>query len=244
MCEVLYEDNHLLIVVKPPNLLTQGDETGDMCLLDKMKRYIGEKYQKPGAVYLGCVHRLDRPVGGLVAIARTGKAAARLSEQLRTHEMRRDYLTVVRGAAIAEGGTLTDWLLKDEAGGSVACVPEGMPGAQRATLGWRRLAADAAADTALLHISLETGRKHQIRVQLAHAGHPIVQDLRYGAGAPGEPIALWGAALSLTHPTRRERMTFVSRPQGKAFAPYGAQVDAYLAGAAAAQPPTETISEP
>lgn len=244
MCNVVYEDNHLLIVEKPPNLLTQGDKTGDECLLDKMKRYIAEKYHKPGDVYLGCVHRLDRPVGGLVAIARTGKAAARLSEQLRAHEMRREYLAVVRGAAIAEGGTLTDWLLKDEASGSVACVPAGTAGAQQAMLSWRRLAADTAGDTALLHLSLETGRKHQIRVQLAHAGHPIVQDLRYGGGAPGEPIALWGAALTLTHPTKRERMTFVSRPQGKAFAAYGAPVDAFLAAAGGAPNPAINPNEP
>ena len=101
MCNVVYEDNHLLIVEKPPNLLTQGDATGDVCLLDAMKQYVKEKYAKPGDVYLGCVHRLDRPVGGLVAIARTSKAAARLSEQLRAHDMQRDYLAVVHGANLA-----------------------------------------------------------------------------------------------------------------------------------------------
>lgn len=228
MCNVVYEDNHLLIVEKPPNLLTQGDVTGDECLLDKMKRYIKAKYDKPGDVYLGCVHRLDRPVGGLVAIARTSKAAARLSEQLRAHEMQRDYVAVVRGAMLQETDALTDWLLKDEISGNVACVPAGTPEAQQATLHWRRLAVDVAGDTALVHIRLETGRKHQIRVQLAHSGHPIVQDMRYGIGTAGEPIALWGAVLTLIHPTKRERMTFVSRPQGKAFAKYGAEIEAFL----------------
>ena len=229
MCNVVYEDNHLLIVEKPPNLLTQGDATGDVCLLDAMKQYVKEKYAKPGDVYLGCVHRLDRPVGGLVAIARTSKAAARLSEQLRAHDMQRDYLAVVHGANLAESGTLSDWLQKDDATGNVRCVEPGTQGAQQATLHWRRLAGNPADDTALVLVTLETGRKHQIRVQLAHSGHPIVQDMRYGSGTAGEPIALWGAVLTLTHPIKKERMTFVSRPQGKAFAAYGAQVDAYLA---------------
>jgi len=315
MCKVVYEDNHLLIVVKPPNLLTQGDATGDECLLDKMKRYVKAKYQKPGEVYLGCVHRLDRPVGGLVAIARTSKAASRLSEQLRGHAMQREYLAVVQGIPTASEGNLTDWLLKDEATGSVRCVPEGTPGAQLATLHWRKLAVNPSAakgtaaatipvnvaankvanaatnmatnmvtnvaesivaheagkavantaasavaatltlsatdrvtnraadrlsggttGTALLHLQLETGRKHQIRVQLAHFGHPIVQDLRYGAGTPGEPIALWGAVLRLTHPTLKTPMTFVSRPEGTAFDRFAEEIDAFLAEAQAKTP--------
>jgi 23S rRNA pseudouridine1911/1915/1917 synthase len=236
MCDVIYEDNHLLIVVKPPNLLTQGDVTGDVCLIEQMKRYVKEKYQKPGEVYLGCVHRLDRPVGGLVALARTSKAAARLSEQLRAHAMRRDYLAVVTGADIVPDGTLTDWLLKDEQTGSVACVSPYTPEAQQARLRWQTLAADAQADTALIAVSLETGRKHQIRAQFAHAGHPIVQDMRYGKGTPGEPIALWGAALTLAHPTTHATMTFLSRPQGKAFEQYSDVIDAYLAQKEAEKP--------
>ena len=225
-CEIVYEDNHLLITVKPPNLLTQGDATGDDCLLDRMKAYLKEKYQKPGEVYLGLVHRLDRPVGGLVAFARTSKAASRLSEQLRAHDMRRDYLAVARGADIADEGNPVDWLLKNEQTGSVAVSPAHTPGAKEARLHWRTLA--RMGDTALLLVQLETGRKHQIRAQLAHAGHPLVQDLRYGEGKPGEPVALWGASLSLTHPTRREAMRFVSRPCGKAFEPYASEIDAYL----------------
>lgn len=228
MCKVIYEDNHLLIVQKPPNLLTQGDATGDECLLDVMKRYVKEKYQKPGAVYLGCVHRLDRPVGGLVALARTSKAAARLSEQLRAHTMQREYLAVVYGADIAPSGTLTDWLLKDSATGNVRVATAGTPDAQKAVLHWQCLARDEAENHALLHIRLETGRKHQIRVQLAQTGHPIVQDLRYGSGKPGEPIALWGAVLVLAHPTRQERMTFASKPEGKAFKAFQPAVDAFL----------------
>ena len=232
MCNLIFEDNHLLIVEKPPNLLTQGDATGDPCLLDRMKAYLKERYQKPGDVYLGCVHRLDRPVGGLVALARTSKAAARLSEQLRTHAMEREYLAVVRGAAMPPTGEREDWLAPQESGGMRRATPD-TPGAQRATLRWQTLATEAAADRALVHVQLETGRKHQIRVQLAALGHPIVQDMRYGTGTPGEPIALWGALLTLTHPTLRQRMTFVSRPQGKAFEAFAAPMDAFLAGRAA-----------
>ena len=223
MCKIVYEDNHLLIVEKPPNLLTQGDETGDRCLLDVMKQYVKQKYQKPGDVYLGCVHRLDRPVGGLVAIARTSKAASRLSEQLRSHQMRRDYLAVVEAAELPTNGDLHDWLLK---GDQVRVVPADTPDAQEALLHWTKLA--QADGRALLHIQLETGRKHQIRVQLAHAGWPIVQDMRYGHGQPGEPIALWGALLTLTHPTRKEIMTFASNPQGKAFLPFRDTIEAFL----------------
>ena len=203
-----------------------------------MKRYLVTKYQKPGEAYLGCVHRLDRPVGGLVALAKTSKAAARLSEQLRAHTMQREYLAVVRGADVSESGTLSDWLLKDDATGNVRCVPPGTAGSQQATLHWRRIAAETQTDRALLHIRLETGRKHQIRVQLAQYGHPIVQDLRYGSGEPGEPIALWGAVLTLNHPTQKTPMTFVSRPQGRAFVPFAAQMDAFLAerGANGGQP--------
>ena len=224
MLKVVYEDNHLLIVEKPPNLLTQGDATGDPCLADLAKDYIKEKYQKPGAVYLGLVHRLDRPVGGLVALARTSKAASRLSEQLRTHAMQREYLTVVHGADIEPGGTCTDFLLDEN--GTVRVVAPDTPSAKEAELSWCVLGMHS--DFALLHIKLETGRKHQIRVQLANLGHPIVQDMRYGTDTPGDPIALWGAKLMLSHPTKKEAMTFISKPQGKAFAMFETAIQTFL----------------
>ena len=174
MPEIIYEDNHLLIAVKPQGVLTQSDQTGDESLQEQLKAYIKEKYQKPGAVYLGLVHRMDRPVGGLVAFARTSKAASRLSEQLRAHRMEREYLAVVENADLPDSGTLRDFLAKDEATGNVTIVGADAQGAQEARLAYRVLARDAERDTALLHIRLETGRKHQIRVQLAHAGHPIL----------------------------------------------------------------------
>ena len=125
MIKPVYEDNHLLVVVKPQGKLTQSDETGDLSLQDECKQYIKEKYQKPGEVYLGLVHRLDRPVGGLVAFARTSKAASRLSEQLRVHHMEREYLAVVEGESLPAEGTLCDWLLQDEKTGLVRTVPAG-----------------------------------------------------------------------------------------------------------------------
>lgn len=230
MPEIIYEDNHLLIAVKPPNQLTQSDETGDPALLDELKDYIKHKYQKPGEVYLGLVHRLDRPVGGLVAFARTSKAASRLSEQLRNRTMHRDYLAVVEnGARLPEEGTLQNWLQKDaESGGSVSIATREAPGAQEARLRFRTLA--RLGETALVHVTLDTGRKHQIRVQFAAAGHPLVFDMRYGHGERGQNIALWGARLTLCHPTRKEPMTFQSRPRGAAFEPYAQAISTFLKG--------------
>lgn len=229
MPEIVYEDNHLIVAVKPAGLLTQGDVTGDDCLLDQLKRDIKERYHKPGDVYLGLVHRLDRPVGGLVAFARTSKAASRLSEQLRTHAMAREYLAVAEGgSSMPDEGDLHDWLMQDEATGRVRAVPSGTPGAKEARLSFRVLGRDAAQDTALVHVRLQTGRKHQIRVQLARSGHPLLCDMRYGRGARGQSVALWGAVLRLTHPTRKEPMTFLSAPRGDAFFPYAALIDGFL----------------
>lgn len=227
MPEIVYEDNHLLIAVKPPNELTQGDATGDDNLLDELKRYVKEKYQKPGEVYLGLVHRMDRPVGGLVAFARTSKAASRLSDQLRTHAMEREYLAVVEnGASMPNEGALVDWLFKDAATGNVRVAAKGQSGAQEARLNYRVLAREG--ETALVHVRLETGRKHQIRVQLMNSGHPIVYDMRYGHGKRGQTVALWGALLTLTHPTQKEPMTFSSKPRGEAYLPYEAAIQRFL----------------
>lgn len=226
MIKPVYEDNHLLVVVKPQGQLTQSDQTGDLSLQDECKQYIKEKYQKPGEVYLGLVHRLDRPVGGLVAFARTSKAASRLSEQLRVHHMEREYLAVVEGEDLPARGDLCDWLLQGE-DGLVRVVPEGTPGAKEARLHYERLG--AREGTALVHLRLETGRKHQIRVQLSHLGHPIRYDMRYGHGERGRDVALFGAVLRLTHPTRKEAMTFTARPENPAFRPYEKEITAFLA---------------
>lgn len=207
--QIVYEDNHLLVVVKPPNMPTQADASGDADLHSTMKAYIAERYHKPGAVYLGLVHRLDRPVGGLVVLARTSKAAQRLSAQVREKTLAREYIAAVRGAPSGRGERL-DWLLKDGKTNTVRAVAPHTPGAKEARLCFA--AAGRAGDLTLLRVKLFTGRSHQIRVQLSHAGWPIWGDARYGGGRPGEQIALWGAHLGLVHPTRAEAMAFDCPP--------------------------------
>ena len=189
--KIVYEDNHLLVVVKPPNMPTQADASGDPDLHSTMKQYIAETYNKPGAVYLGLVHRLDRPVGGLVVLAKTSKAADRLSEQVRKKTLARQYVAAVRGSARDEA-ELNDWLLKD------------------AKLIYRKV--DENDGLSLVRVKLFTGRSHQIRVQLMNSGTPIWGDARYGAGKPGEQIALWGAHLGMIHPTKKEEMHFDALP--------------------------------
>ena len=206
---LLYEDNHVLVAVKPPNMLSQADRTGDGDILSELKEYLREKYRKPGDVYLGLVHRLDRPVGGLMVFARTSKAAARLSAQLQKHDVGREYLCVCEGE-VPESFTRTDWLLKDKRLNHVASVPEGTPEAQRAVLHAQRLG--CRGGLSLCAVRLETGRNHQIRVQFSAMGHPLWGDNRYGSGKPGQQIALWGYRLTFVHPVRQEVMTFQSLP--------------------------------
>lgn len=219
--KILYEDNHLLVVEKPVNMPVQADSSGDPDLLTALKAYVKEKYHKPGDVYLGLVHRLDRPVGGVMVFARTSKAAARLTAQFSNHTAKKRYAAVVCGRPCAEA-TLSDWLRKDEATFSSAVVTEGTEGAKPARLHYATLAVNSGC--ALTDIELYTGRPHQIRVQMQHAGFPLYGDQRYNPEArPGQQIALWAYALTLQHPTLNEPMTFYSAPQGEAFAAFPAQ---------------------
>ena len=203
---VLYEDNHVLVVVKPCNVPSQADSSGDMDMLTLCKAYIKEKYQKPGAVYLGLVHRLDRPTGGVMVFARTSKAASRLSEQVRRHEIQKIYRLRTTSGPEAESGTLIDTLQKGR-DGMVRVVPADAAGGKRAELSYRVLErfADGGAQC---EVNLLTGRSHQIRVQFASRGWTLAGDARYGAG--GRPLALWAYRLSFFHPTRNERMTFTA----------------------------------
>ncbi len=224
--DVLYEDNHLLVVVKPPNLPAQADRSGDDDLLSILKRYIGNKYQKPGNVYLGLVHRLDRPVGGVMVFARTSKAAARLSADFAAHAQDRRYLAVLRGD-LARQTALEDDLLKDPATGTVRVAPPNTPGAKRARLITRPLA--RRDGLTLTEVQLFTGRSHQIRVQHAHAGLPLWGDARYGQGRPGQQIALWAASLTLSHPTRHEALRFACPPPAaEPWRAFAAEINTYF----------------
>lgn len=218
----LYEDNHLLVVEKPVNMPVQGDISGDRDLLTALKGYVKEKYAKPGEAYLGLVHRLDRPVGGVMVFARTSKAASRLTKQFASREAKKRYVAIVRGDPLPEA-LLTDYLVKDEAANTTHVCAEGTPGAKKAMLQYALLG--KSGDTALLDITLYTGRPHQIRVQLAHAGLPILGDQKYNPSpVPGEQIKLFSYALTLRHPTLGEEMTFFATPKGPGWEAFGPQI--------------------
>ncbi len=228
MLNILYEDNHLLVVEKPVNIPVQADASGDTDLLTLAKGYIKEKYRKPGEVYLGLVHRLDRPVGGVMVFARTSKAAARLTAAFSGHrDVEKRYCALVCGALCPEG-KLEGHILRDERTGNARLAGAGEPGAKPAALAYRRAA--EAGGLSLADIRLFTGRHHQIRVQMAGNGTPVFGDQRYNPTAkPGQQIALWAYSLTLAHPTRKERLTFTAMPRGGAWAPFSGAL-AQLAG--------------
>jgi 23S rRNA pseudouridine1911/1915/1917 synthase len=204
--DVLFEDNHCLAVLKPARMLTAGDQTGDVSLLDLARDYLKQKYHKPGQVFLGLVHRLDRPVSGVVLFAKTSKAAGRLSEAFRERRVEKVYQALVGGTVSQREGELVDWLMKDRAHNLVEVTSPGTPGAKQGRLRYRRLR--SAPGGTLLEVRPETGRSHQIRVQLAAHGLPIVGDRKYGSdrGLEGA-IALHAAALTFEHPVRHEPIT-------------------------------------
>ncbi len=208
---ILFEDNHIIVAVKPPNMLTQGDATNDQDLLSLLKAYIKEEYNKPGEAYVGLVHRMDRPVGGLLCFARTSKAASRLSEQVRTHALRREYVCVAEGET-PDSFRLIDYLEKDENTNMVRVLPPYLKlQGKEAILCGRTVARQG--DYSLVIIRLETGRAHQIRVQMQNSGHPLWGDNRYGSGKPGQQIALWGMRLTLMHPITGQQMVFIAPPE-------------------------------
>lgn len=205
---VIYEDNHLLVVNKESGVLVQGDATGDVPLSELAKEYIKEHYGKPGDVFLGVVHRLDRPVSGIVVLARTTKALERMNALFREKETKKIYWAIVKERPVLSEGTLIHWLLKDEAKNKTTAFKQETAGALRSELNFRVLA--SAEGRWLLEVNPITGRPHQIRVQLASMGCVISGDLKYGdkTATPDGSIYLHARKLSFVHPVRKEFMTF------------------------------------
>lgn len=204
--KILYEDNHVIVCIKPAGVLSQSDGSGAPDMLTILKRYIKEKYGKPGEVYLGLVHRLDRPVSGVMVFARTSKAASRLSEQIRTRKVEKLYRCVVNG--VLEGsGRLENYISKDEDRNIVTVSDSEKPGYKASYLDYRAIATKDGLT--LTEIRLGTGRSHQIRAQMAHNGYPLVGDQKYGLKDNRcKDIALESFKLSFEHPVKREFITF------------------------------------
>lgn len=212
---IVYEDNHIIVVIKPANIPVQADKTGDMDMLTLVKSYIKEKYNKPGEVYLGLVHRLDRMVGGLVVFARTSKAASRLSEYIRNREFKKKYMAIVNGSLTGKG-ELRDYLVKNERLNMSRVVDSNVKDSKEAILEYNVQSNFKYnnKDYSLVNVDLKTGRHHQIRVQFANAGYPLYGDIKYGQkiNKIGQNLALWSCYLSFYHPTKDEYLEFNFTP--------------------------------
>jgi len=209
--EVLYEDNHIIVVVKPYNVLSQGDSTGDTSIMDKVKEYIKVKYHKPGNVYLGLVHRLDRPVGGIMVFARSSKAAARLTKAFNEHKITKKYLAIVHGKMEKDKDELVDKIEKTSDGNSIIS-----DNGKEAILDYEVLDYNVENDCSLVSIVLKTGRHHQIRVQFSSRGHYLLGDQRYGV-LDNKQISLFSYYLSFEHPVTHEILEFKRLPDKKDY---------------------------
>ena len=208
---ILYEDNHIIVVLKPQMVACCGDDSKDENLLDMIKEYVKVKYNKPGNVYIGLIHRLDRPTGGVMVYAKTSKAASRLSEGMRNGEFEKKYLTVLCGSLSEQRGTLNNYLKKNTVNNMVYICTETEEGAKLATLDYKVL--EDKTKYTLVEVRLHTGRTHQIRVQMSGISHPVFGDMRYGGAlAQKGKLALWAYSLSFLHPITKERMKFVACP--------------------------------
>ena len=205
---ILYEDNHIIVVVKEPNILVQSDDTNDLDMLTIIKSYLKDKYNKPGNVYLGLVHRLDRPVGGIMVFAKTSKAASRLSEDLRNKDINKTYIALVHGNT-KDNDTLVDYLIKDESTNTSTVTTKDI--GKESILEYKKLS--YKNNMSLLEINLKTGRHHQIRVQLSNKGYPIYGDQRYGKDKIGIQIHLFASKLEFNHPVKKELMSFTYYPK-------------------------------
>ncbi|MFZ2682004.1 MAG: RluA family pseudouridine synthase [Patescibacteria group bacterium] len=217
--QILFEDNHLIAINKPHGQLVQADHGGDLSLLDEVKAFIKARDQKLGNVFIGLLHRLDRPVGGVVLFAKTSKAASRISDQFRRHSVQKIYWAVVEvgdGARALTHGEVVQWLVKDESTNVVTAFDHEVAKSQKAELSYQIL--EARGDHALMEISPKTGRSHQIRVAMSSLGCPIVGDLKYGSKQPLQhDIALFARSLSFDHPITGERMAVAAEPSLKIF---------------------------
>ena len=211
--KVIFEDNHIIVVEKPPNIPSQSDKTGDLDMLTIVKNYIKEKYNKPGNVYLGLVHRLDRPVGGVMIFAKTSKSASRLSNQVREKVFKKEYLAVVDGKFENKRGTLVNYLYKDERNNISKVVSKEKKNAKEAKLDYEVIKYNEVKNLSLVKINLHTGRHHQIRVQLSNFNHSIFGDQKYGTRGKGKQIALWAYKLTIEHPISKEKMEFEDLPE-------------------------------
>lgn len=215
MIRVIYEDNHLLVVEKPVNILSQGDDTNDKDMVNLLKDYVKKKYNKPGNVYIGLIHRLDRPVGGVMVFAKTSKAASRLSEQVRNKTFNKTYLAIIHGNMKSGEDTLKDFLYKNKKTNMVTVVKKNHKDAKEAELDYKIL--NFKENLSLVQVNLKTGRSHQIRVQFSSRKHPLYGDQRYGKeiNKVGQQIALWSNKIELYHPTTKEKMEFTCNTPDK-----------------------------
>lgn len=210
---VIYEDNHIIVVEKPAGIPTQGDSSGDIDMYTLVGNYIREKYNKPGNVFVGIVHRLDRPVGGIMVFARTSKGASRLSEEIRNRSFKKTYMAMVNGCPREKKGTLRDYLLKDERKNKSFLVDDKTSGAKLAILEYEVLSHNEENNTSIVKVDLHTGRHHQIRFQFANIGCPLVGDSKYGKEKGTSNVKLWAYKLEFKHPTRDEVMKFELQPK-------------------------------
>lgn len=216
--KILYEDNHIIVVVKNPGIPVQADKTGDMDMLTIIKEYIKEKYKKPGNVYLGLVHRLDRMVGGVMVFAKTSKAASRISEYIRQKNVKKRYLAIVNGKMDVTGDVveLKDYLVKNERLNMSRVVDKSVKGSKESILEYKVIKNFKYnnKEYSLVDIDLHTGRHHQIRVQFANISHPLYGDIKYGnkINKVGQNLALFSYYLSFFHPTKDEYLEFKFLP--------------------------------
>lgn len=209
---VLYEDNQIIVVEKKPNVLSQSDVTGDLDLLTMVKSYIKEKYNKPGNVYIGLVHRLDRPVGGILVFARTSKAAKRLNEQIKTHEFNKTYVAVLDGVLKNKNAELVDYLYKDPKTGKSKVVDKNYEDGKLSKLTYEVIG--YYENNTIVKINLVTGRHHQIRLQFKNIGFPLYGDQLYGR-KNNEQIRLYAYKLSFKHPVSKDLLEFKLLPKWK-----------------------------